>query len=47
MLAPHEWPKVVKRFLLTSATLLVILAYMLLCIGSVLLAAALFSQIGP
>jgi hypothetical protein len=47
MLAPHDWPEPVKRFLLTGATLLVILAYMLLCAGSALLTAALFSQIRP
>jgi hypothetical protein len=47
VLAPHEWPKPVKHFLLTGATLLVILAYMLLCAGSTLLVAALLSQIRP
>jgi hypothetical protein len=47
MLAPHNWPKPVKRLLLTSATLLVILAYALLCAGSLILTAALFSQIRP
>ncbi len=47
MITPHEWPKPVKRFVLTGATLLVILAYILLCVGSALLAAALFSQIRP
>ncbi len=47
MLAPHDWPKPVKRLLLTGATLLVILAYVLLCVGSLLLTAALFSQIRP
>jgi hypothetical protein len=45
MLAPHDWPKPVKRFLLTGATLLVILAYALLCAGGALLTAALLSQI--
>jgi len=47
MIAPHEWPKPVKRFVLTGAALLVILAYVFLCVGGALLAAALFSQIRP
>ena len=47
VLAPHEWPKPVKRFLLTGATLLVVLAYMLLCAGSTLLVVALVSQVRP
>jgi hypothetical protein len=47
MLAPHAWPQPLKRFLLTAAILLVILAYTLLCTGSALLTAALFSQISP
>jgi len=47
MLAPHDWPKPVKHILLTGATLLVILAYVLLCAGSAFLTAALFSQISP
>ena len=47
MLAPHDWPRPVKQLLLTGATLLVVLAYMLLCAGSVILTAALFSQVSP
>lgn len=47
MLAPHEWPKPVKRALLTGATLLVILAYLLLCAGSAFLTAVLLSQVNP
>jgi hypothetical protein len=47
MLAPHDWPKPIKRFVLTGATLLVILAYLLLCAGSALLAATLLLQISP
>jgi hypothetical protein len=42
MLAPHDWPRPVKHLLLTGATLLVILAYILLCAGSAFLTAALF-----
>jgi hypothetical protein len=47
MLAPHDWPRPVKHLLLTGATLLVILAYILLCAGSAFLTVALFSQFGP
>jgi hypothetical protein len=47
MLAPHEWSGSVKRFVLTGATLLVILAYLLLCTGSTLLVATLLSYISP
>lgn len=47
MIAPHAWSKPVKRLLLTTAILLVILAYTLLCAGSAFLTAALFSQINP
>jgi hypothetical protein len=47
MFAPHDWPRPVKHVLLTGATLLVVLAYMLLCAGSTLLVAALLSQIRP
>jgi hypothetical protein len=47
MLALHQWPKPAKLVLMTGAIVLVILAYALLCAGSTLLTAALFSQIGP
>jgi hypothetical protein len=47
MLAPHDWPRAVKHMVLTGATLLVILAYALLCAGSVILTAALFSRVSP
>jgi len=47
VLAPHEWPKPVKRIVLTGAAVLVVLAYALLCAGSLMLTAALFSQIRP
>jgi len=47
VITPHEWPKPVKHFVLTGATLLVILAYVLLCAGSTLLVAALLSQVRP
>jgi hypothetical protein len=47
MLAPHDWPKPVKRLVLTGATLLVIVAYIFLCSGSALLTAALVSQFRP
>lgn len=45
--APHDWPRPVKRFVLTGATLVVILAYGLLCAASALLIAALLSQVRP
>jgi hypothetical protein len=47
MLAPHDWPKPVKQFVLTGATLLVITAYLLICAGSTLLMSALVSQFSP
>jgi hypothetical protein len=47
MLAPHDWPRPVKQLLLTGATLLVILASMLLCAGSLVLTAALIAQVSP
>jgi hypothetical protein len=47
MIAPHEWPEPVKQTILTGATLLVIVAYALICAGSTLLIGALFSQLGP
>jgi hypothetical protein len=47
MLAPHDWPKPFKQFVLTGATLLVIVAYMLMCAGSTLLIATLFSWFSP
>lgn len=47
ILVPHNWPKPVKRVVLTGATLLVVLAYALLCAGSALLAATLLSPIRP
>jgi len=46
MIAPHNWPKPVKQCVLTGATLLVIVAYALLCAGSTLLISALFSLPG-
>jgi len=46
MLAPHDWPAPVKRLVLTGATLLVILAYILLCAGTGLVTAVLLSQVG-
>lgn len=47
MLVPHNWPSSVKRVVLVSATMLVILAYGLLCAGSAILAATLISPIPP
>ncbi len=47
MIAPHDWPEPVKQFVMTGATLLVIVAYMLMCAGSTLLIAVLFSQLSP
>lgn len=47
MLAPHDWPEPVKQLVMTGATLLVIVAYMLMCAGSTLLITALFSQLSP
>jgi len=47
MIAPHDWPKPVKQTVLTGATLLVIVAYALMCAGSTLMIGALFSQLGP
>jgi len=47
MIAPHDWPKSVKQCVLTGATLLVIVAYVLMCAGSTLMIGALFSQLGP
>jgi hypothetical protein len=44
MLAPHDWPKPVKQCVVTGATLLVIVAYMLMCAGGTLFIAALFSR---
>jgi len=46
MITPHAWSKPVKQFVVTGATLLVIVAYALMCAGSALLMAALFSQFG-
>ncbi len=47
MIAPHDWPEPVKQLVMTGATLLVIVAYMLMCAGSTLLIAVLFSQFSP
>jgi hypothetical protein len=47
MIAPHNWPKPVKQCVLTGATLLVIVAYTLMCAGSTLFIGVLFSQLGP
>jgi hypothetical protein len=33
MIAPHLWPRSVKRVVLVSATLLVVIAYATLCSG--------------
>jgi len=44
MVAPHEWPRAVKRLVLTGAALLVILAYLALCSSSTVLAVTLFTQ---
>jgi hypothetical protein len=46
MIAPHDWPKPVKQTVLTGATLLVIVAYALMCAGTTLFIGALFSQLG-
>ena len=45
MVAPHEWPRAVKRLVLTGAALLVILAYLALCSSSTVLAVTLLDQI--
>lgn len=47
MLVLHDWPKPVKQFVLTGATILVIAAYMLFCAGGMLMIAALFMQYSP
>ncbi len=47
MIAPHDWPEPVKQLVMTGATLLVIVAYVLMCAGSMLLMSALFSQFSP
>ena len=44
MVAPHEWPRAVKRLVLTGAALLVILAYLALCSSSTVLAVTLLTQ---
>ena len=46
MVAPHEWPRAVKRLVLTGAALLVILAYLALCSSSTVLAITLLEQMG-
>ena len=47
MIAPHEWPKPIKRLVFTGATVLVILAYASLCAAGWLLSSALLSQVRP
>ncbi len=47
MLAPHAWPRPVKEFVVTGAMVLVILTYVVLCIGGWLGAAVLVSFIRP
>jgi hypothetical protein len=47
MIAPHQWPKNVKRLVLTGTTAIVIVAYLLLCLGITVLAGILLSQVGP
>jgi hypothetical protein len=47
MITPHQWPKNVKRLVLAGTTVIVILAYLLLCLGSTVLAGILLSQVSP
>ena len=47
MIAPHQWPRPIKRLVLTGATVLVVLAYASLCVAGWLLSTALLSQVRP
>ena len=47
MSAPHAWSAPVKRFVVTGATLVVILMYMFLCVAGGLMVSALPSLIRP
>ena len=47
MIAPHQWPRPIKRLVLTGATALVVLAYASLCVAGWLLSTALLSQVRP